>query len=92
MAESDDKQNQTATYLVTLQGLNEFVTLDNLPAKFGLLCGGIGVKVLELEQVTAETRAHEVSKIAVGVIDAMEQLVLGAMDQAASEGAKDAQK
>lgn len=51
MAESNDKQNQTATYLVTLQGLNEHITLDNLPAKFGLLCGGIGVKVLELERV-----------------------------------------
>lgn len=51
MAESNDKQNQTATYLVTLQGLNEYITLDNLPSKFRLVAGGCGVRVLELERV-----------------------------------------
>ena len=63
MAESNDKQNQTdnilqksaecqtATYLVTLQGINEHITLDNLPAKFGLVAGGCGLRVLSLQPI-----------------------------------------
>ena len=49
-ATSNDKP-EPVQFLVTLQPVNDFVTLDNLPSKFRILCGAVGVKVLELKRV-----------------------------------------
>lgn len=49
-ATSNDKP-EPVQFLVTLQPVGEFVTLDNLPSKFRILCGAVGVKVLELKRV-----------------------------------------
>ena len=49
-ATSNDKP-EPVQFLVTLQPVGEFVTLDNLPDKLKLICSGAGVEVLELERI-----------------------------------------
>lgn len=54
MTERTEKQIQTGTYLVTLQGINEHISLDDLPKKLRLICGGTGVRLLDIKPVDQE--------------------------------------
>lgn len=49
-AKSNDSPDQVQ-YLVALQSISDHVTLENLPTKFRILCGGVGTNVLDLQPV-----------------------------------------
>lgn len=82
-------ETKRETFIVTVEPVNDFITTEDLGRKLKLVCGGCGIKLHDLKKITAEDQAREYSEFAISLVDAMEQLVTGAMDLAASDGAQD---